>query len=306
MGRISFITAAILLLTASWVCAGNFEVLAGAGVIRPAAPLNIQPGTLVKAEFKSNMRTTSDVELDADFGIPQEVAAPTPPQVQPRPAAAVKERRNRGMAPPPRLTAPRPDPNHGRVAAGRDEDIDLEADLEKDLVISPPPARTDDQIEMQTKPMEKKPAAEKKSVTDKKSEKKAAPAVKKMAPAESPSYSISQKPIQKVRTTQNAWDRPAGAHVKRSCPPGQSCVAEPPRGAETRYQPMMPPYMASAPRTTVAPGGRIVRDGVTIKLAPAAACPSSMDAPEDAASSDILSTAVEILGMPFAFISSFF
>ncbi len=310
MGRISYLTAAMVLLTASWVCAGNFEVLATSGVIRPASTLHIQPGQLVKAEYKADMRATSDTELDANLGAPEQVAAPTLPRVQARPAAALKERRTGAMAPPPRLTKPQPDPSFDRMAAGRDEDTaDLEADLEKDLVIAPPPAKTEDQVEMKTKPIEKKPALEKKATTGKAPEKKALPTVKKMAPPDTAIYAISQKPIQKVKTTQQGgWARPAGAHVNRPCPVGQNCVAQAPPTADVRYQPMTPPYMASGPRTSVAPSrysDRIVRDGVPIKLAPAAA-PAYPEAPEDSASSDLISAAVEIIGLPFAFISFFF
>jgi hypothetical protein len=308
MGRISCITAALVLLTASWVCAGNFEVLANAGVIKPATSLHIKPGLLVKAEYKADMKATSDISLDKDLGTMDQVAAPTLPRVQARPAAALKDRRTGGMAPPPRLTKPQTDPGLDRLAAGRDEETtDLESDLEKDLVIAPPPAKTEDQVEMQTKPIEKKPAVEKKATT-KAPEKKAAPTVKKMAPPATSHYAISQKPIQKVKTTQaGGWARPAGAHVNRSCPVGRECVAQLPPAAEVRYQPMTPPYMASGPRNSVAPGytDRFVRDGVTVKLAPAAA-PPQPEVSEDTASSDIISAAVEIIGLPFALISSFF
>lgn len=312
MGRIFCITAAFLLLTTSWVCAGNFEVLANAGAIGPAAPIYIPPGALVKAQFKADMRATSDIETDADLGLADRISTPTPPKVQARPAAAaVKDKRVRGMAPPPRLSAPPAGPNFEKMAAGKDEDtVDLEADLEKDLVISPPPAKTEDQIEAQKKAIQSKPVMEKKAVSEKATEKKAAPAVKKMAPVQAPSYAVSQKPIQKVKTTKdNSWARPAGAHVNRACPVGQDCYTQVPASARGSYQPMVPPYMSSGPRTSAAPAGkadRIVRDGVTIKLAPAAAAPAEMYAPDDSASSDILSTAAEIIGLPFAFLSSFF
>ena len=54
---------------------------------------------------------------------------------------------------------------------------------------------------------------------------------------------------------------------------------------------------------------RIVRDGVTIKLAPAAAPPmdgNPYPEEESSAGSDVINAAAEILGMPFAFLSSFF
>ncbi len=62
-------------------------------------------------------------------------------------------------------------------------------------------------------------------------------------------------------------------------------------------------------RASAATGERIVRDGVTIKLAPAAA-PADGTYPEyyteESSASDIFSAAAEIIGMPFAFIGSFF
>ena len=65
---------------------------------------------------------------------------------------------------------------------------------------------------------------------------------------------------------------------------------------------------ASVP-SSVANGERIVRDGVTIKLAPAAA-PAGAVYPDyytdESSASDLLSAAAEIIGMPFAFIGSFF
>jgi hypothetical protein len=64
------------------------------------------------------------------------------------------------------------------------------------------------------------------------------------------------------------------------------------------------PGIASVP--TNYPGDRVVRDGVTIKLAPAAAPADYMEYPEESSGSDLLSTAVEIIGFPFAFIGSLF
>jgi hypothetical protein len=61
--------------------------------------------------------------------------------------------------------------------------------------------------------------------------------------------------------------------------------------------------MAIPPATT----DRFVRDGVTIKLAPAAAPATGVDPyDEESSGSDILSSAAELIGLPFAFISSFF
>ena len=120
------------------------------------------------------------------------------------------------------------------VAADQD-DSELEADLEKDLVLTPPPPKTEERVDRTPK---RKPAAEKKAiekkpaVTEKKVEKpKPEPRVKKMAPAEYEQYAISQKPIQKVRpVTRNWWSWPAGAHDGRPCPVdvgGPACLHKP-------------------------------------------------------------------------------
>ena len=71
-----------------------------------------------------------------------------------------------------------------------------------------------------------------------------------------------------------------------------------PRGAREAQQGY------AAPPTQYA--DRVVRDGVTVKLAPAAAPAEYPEYPEESAGSDLLSTAVEIIGMPFAFIGSLF
>jgi len=312
MGKVYAIAAAIVLATASWVCAGNFEALADAVAVRPPLQQFMKPGAVVKAEFTSNLKATSDMELDADTLLPEQLLPKIAPQVKPSPAVAFKERRKGGMAPPPRLT-PKPAAGYGKRAQAKDEEsVDLETDLEKDLVISPPPAKPEESIEIQSKPAGKKPAVERKATTGKKIEKKATPSVKRVAPPTQEQYSISQRPIQKVHpVTQNQWSRPAGSYVNRACPVGSDCSAGAVNPAmNTKYHPMTPQYMTSQPRTTInqpPAANRFVRDGVTVKLAPAAAQPSYMEAPEeDSSNSDILSTAAEILGMPFAFISSFF
>ncbi|MBI4962975.1 MAG: hypothetical protein HY913_06855 [Desulfomonile tiedjei] len=312
MGKVYAITAVIVFMAASWVCAGNFEVLANAGVAGPASPQFIKPGSVVKAEFTSNLRTASDMELDADSLLPEQVSTKNAPQVKPSPAVAFKERRKGAMAPPPRLSA-KPEGSYGKVAEAKDEDsVDLEADLEKDLVLTPPPAKPEGAVEIQRQPAGKKPLIEKKATTEKKVDKKSTPSVKRVAPPDQGQFAISQKPIQKVRPitqNQNPWSRPAGAHVNRACPVDRDCAAMPNPGVAAKYYPMTPQYMTSQPRTTInqpPAADRFVRDGVTVKLAPASAQPSYMDAPEESSSTDILSTAAEILGMPFAFISSFF
>ncbi len=126
MGRICTIATAILLLTASWVCAGNFEVLADAGIIKAPTPLHVA-GTLVKAEFKSNIKTTADMELETDGLFPEPVSAKE--SVKAKPAIAFRER-SKGMAPPPK-------PSKSMVSEARQDNLDLDEDLSQDLVISP-------------------------------------------------------------------------------------------------------------------------------------------------------------------------
>jgi hypothetical protein len=71
-------------------------------------------------------------------------------------------------------------------------------------------------------------------------------------------------------------------------------------------------YMTAEPRRAIVPppmAERFVRDGVTIKLAPNAAgaeAPYADAYRDDYNGSDILSAATEIIGLPFAFISSLF
>ena len=313
MARLFIVAAAIVVLTASWVSAGNFEMLADAAISRPSTPLHINAGDVVKAEFKSNLKRNFEIELESDTLLPEPAAAKETSGILAKPAVAYRERSNRGMAPPPRVS-----PKSQRLGAraeAADEAPDLEADLEKDLVISPPPPKTE-----QKPAMEEKSAVEKKAVTEKKAEKKkAGPAVKRVAPSEYGTYAASPKPIRKVRppVAQNPWSYPAGAYESRPNP-GQQYLTDAPRqpvnqsnrrvienrgAVNPGYANADPRRMATPPATT----DRFVRDGVTIKLAPAAAPATGVDPYEEESSgSDILSSAAELIGLPFAFISSFF
>ncbi len=174
--------------------------------------------------------------------------------------------------------------------------------------------------------MEKK-SEEKSAVAEKKADKKAAPQVKKIAPPDRGTFAIGAKPIQKVKpVTQNPWNVAAGAYqhrpvyaapTERMCSV-QDCAPQSRNSANTAYKPYnqayegpAPSYMNSDPRRVPLPpsADRIVRDGVTIKLAPAAAPPMDGNAyPYDDSSSgsDIINAAAEIIGLPFAFLSSFF
>ncbi len=326
MRKIFFIAAAIYIAAASCAWAGTFDGLAAAASVKPPTPLFMQPGSIVKTEFKANIRPDSDADLGADFSSVAQAAAKN--QAQPKPAVAYRERRSGSMAPPP--TAKQSDRSStGRMVAADAEEPDLETDLEKDLVISPPPPKTGaDRTPTRKSAAEKKAVEKKPAITEKKVEKpKAEPRVRKLGPAEYQPYAVSQKPIQKVRpVTRNFWSWPAGAYDNRPCPPdvsGPACSTNPaygpsdPRGGMNRqYRPMSQEYAwprgAQAQRSLTAaapmnyPGDRVVRDGVTVKLAPAAAPADYFEYPEESSGSDLLSTAVEIIGMPFAFIGSLF
>jgi len=316
MGKICSFAAAILYLTTCWAVAGNFEVLAGTGMVTSPTPIHIKPGTIVKAEFKSNLRTASDVDMESEAILPEKVSAKNDAIPMLKTAVSYKDRTSRAMAPPPRIN-PSSSSTVGSVAEVQDSASDLEADLEKDLVLSPPPSKAEQSKDQATiSGATRKRVPERAVASDKKVDKKktAAPIVKQMTPPAHGKYAVSAKPIQKVRpTANNSWFYPAGNYQDRSCFVNQTgMMSEPRRGESSReIQPAEnnQRFMTSYRGREIMPPpsvDRFVRDGVTIKLAPAAAGPSQPVPEEASAGSDILSTAAEIIGMPFAFISSFF
>ncbi len=311
MAKIFSLAAAIVLLTAAWASAGNFEVLADAGLIRPATPVTIKPGTVVKAQFQSSLKTSSDTDLEADSLLPEKVSAVNP-QVKTKPAVAFKERRTRRMAPPP-SAAPDPEASGGTIAQTQSRDVDLEGDLEKDLVLTPPPPKTEERKGVKTNSkVEKKPVTETRAPSDKKAEKKAKAAAqtRQITPPGQEPRTAQGQPIQKVKPVSSSpWSYPAGSYQPPACPvPRNTAMSQQRVGGRDRRA-AAPPYMVSDPRPYASAhptADRFVRDGVTIKLAPAAAPPSPEELGEDGSGPDILSTATEILGLPFAFISSLF
>ncbi|MGB6067304.1 MAG: hypothetical protein WBG50_21065 [Desulfomonilaceae bacterium] len=320
MARILFISAAIVVLTASWVCAGNFEALANAGKGGPPTPLHIGFGKVVRTEFKADLNKDSRMELESDALFPEQASAREGARPKLQPAVAFRHRPSRGMAP-----ASKASPKSDRLAAraeAKDENADMDSDLEKDLVISPPPAKTEEAPGAEGKPaVENKAGAEKKAVSSKKpAKKRARPTVKRMAPPRYGHYAASGKPIYKVHPTisQNPWSFPAGSYQNRPNQDPQYMTSDPRNAPNYRNRPSYgyaqrgPDYNNIDPRRAAmqrGADGRIVRDGVTIKLAPAAAPgpPQPYPPAEDESSeSDLLSSATEIIGLPFAFISSFF
>jgi hypothetical protein len=293
MGRIFTITAAILLMTVSWVGAGTFQVLADAGAVRTPTPLYVGPGMVVKAEFKSNLNQDSELETESDALFPVETPAEAGPKVTPKPAVAFKERGTRGMAPPPAAT-PLRKPELGTVAQVKEERDSLELDLEKDLVISPPPAKAVDKPDLGTRPtVETRGVSREADIKKKKIQKqKATKRVKRISPTRRGQYAASGRSIRKVRpVSRHAWSLPAGNYRARGCPVTPDSIAE-----------RSPARRIASPPTTRS----FVRDGVTVRLAPQTV-PAAYGYPEeDFVGSEILSIASEIIGMPFAFISSLF
>ncbi len=140
MRTIFVFAAAIYIAAASCVWAGTFDGLAAAASATPPTPLYMQPGSIVKTEFKSNIRSDSDVDLDADFSSVAQAAGKKTNQAAPQPAVAYRDKRH-GMAPPPNMKKADKSPK-GMVVADQ-EDSELDADLEKDLVLTPPPPKTE-------------------------------------------------------------------------------------------------------------------------------------------------------------------
>lgn len=317
MVRSCAVAVAIMLLTASWVGAGNFEVLAEAGVVRAPTPLYIKPGTLVKAEFKSNLKTSSDLDVESDALFPEKVSAKNEPKVTPRPAVAYRERSAGAMAPPP-AAKKGSQPGGGLLAESLTQAGEMEEDLEKDLVLTPPPPKTEETEKSAPVSVRGGKELQEKSVVGdlpRKEKKKASVSVKqKRRAADLRRYSVTQKPIRKVKpltAANNPWARPAGTHGDRKYQGNHYRHRYHHEYANegTRYQAMTPPYMNSSPRGRIArppTTQRYVRDGVTVKLAPAAASAVPPYYEEEGSADDILSTASEIIGLPFAFISSFF
>jgi hypothetical protein len=314
MGKIYSVMAAIIFLTASFGWAGNFEVLGDSGVVSVPTPIYIKAGTVVKAEFRSNLKTTSDMEMESDTIVPEKVSAKNDPGARVKPAISFKERLPKAMAPAPKVN-PYSDPNIGAMAEIQDSNSDLEADLEKDLVLSPPPQKAEEAKDaLGTSGSAKKPLGEKAAISEKKPEKKkkTAPSVKQMAPPAYDRYAASIKPIRKVRpVSNNSWSYPAGNYQNRPCAVNpEAMMSAPRRDACRELLPMEPQHVIPSRlgRVPIPPPAydRFVRDGVTVKLAPASAGASQPILEEESAGSEILSTAAEIIGLPFAFISSFF
>ncbi len=162
MGKIVCLAVTLMLFTASWVGATGFEVNRDAGVARTPTPLFIKPGTVVKAEYKSSLKTTSDMDLESDAPLAEKVSAKADGSVKSKSESRSAVRLSGTMAPPQRLGS---SSSSGLAAMSEnaDDSVDLEADLEKDLVLTPPPPKADSSAsEAKTKSeVSKKPVVDK-------------------------------------------------------------------------------------------------------------------------------------------------
>ncbi len=310
MGRIFIVVAVTIIFSASWVNAGDVDGSAGAGGIRPPTLLQMKPGAVVNAEFKAGLKATSDegMGVDVDNLLPEPVAAKESSKITAKPAVAFRERS--GMAAP-SAAAPKAGREAGSLGV-REEPTDPDADLEKDLVLTPPPAKPEEKLEAE-RIAEPKKAVEKIIVVEKKPEraKKAAPRVQKVSPARTRTYAGNTRPIVKVKPiSQNPWMNPAGNYpqapaARRMAPPG---LEQPQmnRASLTAGRPQASSRTYAHGRIPLPPEGRIVRDGVTIMLTPASAPAVPQEDVGEDNNSDVLGAAAEIIGFPFAFISSFF
>jgi hypothetical protein len=285
MGKAISIASAVFFMTVSWIWAGNFDALAVANE-GASAPMTLAKSDGAKAGQGAEARPSSRIRMETDLFMPEPVAAVgSPHEAIPTPAAAFKKRSGRGMAPPPSTQPAVREPDY--AAQAKEDSGGLELDLEKDLVISPPPAKTTEGADTSGDSIEPK-ASPKERATEKRQEKpKESIGVKRIAPPALERH--ASKPIRKVRPlTQDAWSLPAGAHVRRP-------VAGIPERAVCEAQEGI----------AQSPARRYVRDGVTVKLAPAEAPPNACQAGGESGE-DIISAAAEIIGLPFAFISSLF
>jgi len=292
MGRICVITAAMVLLTVPWVSAGTFDVLAQGAAVGFPTPLQVTPGTVVKAEYKADLPRAPRLRTESDTFVPEKTSAAGVPQVAPTPAVAFQGQAVRAMAPPPKTGRDRK-PARAQTAQRKGAPDPLELDLEKDLVISPPPAEAEEQPAARTAPsVETRGVKAREKAVGKNADKKRAPLdLKPTSPPQADQYAASPRAIQKVRPlTRSPWSLPAGSHVAPSQPAHRyTHPVDPSRG---EVQAVMPQ--------------RYMRDGVTVKLAPRPDLAPVPEQADDQGGPDVLSAAAEILGMPFAFISSLF
>lgn len=323
MVRICCITAAVMLLAASWASAGTFQVLADAGGL--TGPFFSKPVPILKTAFKPGAKKQSEIELESDIFPDQDNSELTAPVAIARPAAASKKKKVPGAMAPPPVKSSRKAAQSVKSAAAKERAEDLDLDLAKDLVLPPPPPATEKKAvekmepapEPASKPIAVKPAPPgveevRPQVTTKK------------APPERPDLHASVSgTIRKVRPiTGNGWNQPAGTYIPSVNPwnnpagayvPSQMGYQGPQQTAVSANSQANPYSNRFANPYEEAPQPQqirsYVRDGVTVRLVPRpGAVTQQFPQREDDQStgSEVLNTAADILGMPFAFISSFF
>jgi hypothetical protein len=276
----------------TWVAAGTFEVLSDVSAVRTPTPLYAKPGMVVKAEFKTHQAAAPEIRTQSDSLLPEHA---TLPAVEPRPVAAFKQRRAAANTSPPPAT-PIERARRTSVAQAKDDANDLELDLEKDLVISPPPPGTEDRSGTTAGPVVKTRGSGVQEAIEaakpRPKAKKRKTRVGRTAPRRSGRFAASPRSIRKVRplTSYNPWSVPAGTYERPNYP-----TAGPAAPGES-YGRIIPPQTVR----------RYVRDGVTVKLAPRTVPESYEEGYYSSDGSDIVSSALDVIGIPFALISSFF
>lgn len=282
---------ALALFVAPWAYAGNLSVLSDSQDTRQKARSFIPPGAIVKAEFKSSHSDDADMSANSDSLLPDPDMADIP-TVQSRSADSAREKVS-AMAPAPNdNTAPRNQTETPiQMRASSD---DYEKELSKDLVIKPPPPKVG---ESETDDMETltgrniSPALDRSPNNAR--EKNSRIGIRTPPVTDRKIQSASRADVRKVRpVTRNSWATPAGSYRHP-----RSYAANPPRPQRVQV---------SQPVAPTEDSERFVRDGVTIKLAPSARQAAYGQGPESPISEEIISAATEIIGLPFAFVSSFF
>ncbi len=282
---------ALALFVAPWAYAGNLSVLSDAQDTRQKTRSFIPPGAIVKAEFKSSHSDDNDMSANSDSLLPDPDMADMP-TVQSRPVDNSQENVN-AMAPAP----------NGNTARGKELETpiqmrassdDYENELSKDLVIKPPPPKVG---ESESDDMETLTGGNISPVMDKAPNrgrgKNSRIGVRTPPVTDRKIQSASRVDVRKVRpVTRNSWATPAGSYRHP-----RSFAANPPRPQRAQV---------SQPVTQMDESERFVRDGVTIKLAPSARQAAYGQGPDSPISEEIISAATEIIGLPFAFVSSFF
>ncbi len=324
MGKFYVLIPAMVLLAASWVSAGTFEVLAQApGVRQTPAKLFLKPGAVVKAEFRNE--TEMQLEQDTLFpDMPDEGMEPdpidSPPITHKRrkapphreqtsdPRAVPRQPAEAGrMAPPPAVFPRGDDLTSGAMSQNQEYGDDLDADLEKDLVISPPPPKPSVTAGAEKNTREETRARAKSNRSkSKQAQRKARPKYRAKTTPER--YAAYPSHIRKVKpVSQSGWSVPAGTYRPTArVDTHEFGVNNAPRriarpitaeSLQNGHRPGTPPMRAT----------RVVREGVTVKLVPQPV-PASYQAGESDSNlgNELLSTAADVIGLPFAFVSSLF